>query len=199
MVKNSSQHYFITSVRISNISFHQNWPTGTETTYKIIYAPMCQNIYLYIRQRYSCCCTYHEGICRGGSSVPLILSLDTKWTWVVNFTTWLLYLWQKAPDPLNKGMGELCNWVRHFGQKINLLALLGIKQFLGQSSCSLCYPGFHVITCKKKLTMHHHISLSHIQPHSNHPKNLVKTQNFTVWPNVHTSLSFANSVENFKY
>jgi len=46
MAKNSSHHCFITSVRISNISFHQNGPTGTETTYKIILAP-CAKIYTY--------------------------------------------------------------------------------------------------------------------------------------------------------
>jgi hypothetical protein len=70
---------------------------------------------------------------------------------------------KKALDPLNKGMGEPCNWVRHFGQKINLLALPGIKQFLGQPSCSLCYPGFHVITCKNKThNAPSHQSLSHL-------------------------------------
>jgi len=87
------------------------------------------------------------------------LSLDAKWAWVVSFTTRLLYLWQKsckrAPNPLNKGMDQPCNWVGHFGQKINLLALPGIKQSRdGHPVASLlywlCYPGINVITRQNK-------------------------------------------------
>jgi len=79
MAKNSSHHCFITSVRITNISSHQKEPTRTLTTYKIILAP-CAKIYTYTPDKDKAVATHTMKTCRDASSVPLLLSLDAKWT-----------------------------------------------------------------------------------------------------------------------
>ena len=53
-------------------------------------------------------CPYHEG--RRGSKgvIPLILNLDMRWRWMVNFTPWQLYPYRKNLwHGLNRGLGEL--------------------------------------------------------------------------------------------
>lgn len=159
MAKNTSHHCFITSVRISNISFHQNESTGTETTYKIILAP-CAKIYTYTPDKDKGVAAHTMKAYVGmevwfRSFLDLMLSVRE---WSASqpdcFTygkrapdplnkgmdepcTWVGHFGQKAPDPLQKGMDEPCNWVGHFGQKINLLAQPGINQFQGRPPGSL--------------------------------------------------------------
>jgi len=33
----------------------------------------------------------------GGSKVPCIVNLGTRWWWVVSFLSWLLYHWGRSP------------------------------------------------------------------------------------------------------
>jgi len=40
---------------------------------------------------------YHEDIWGSGSVVEHILNLSTRWKWVVNFTSWPLYLQERTP------------------------------------------------------------------------------------------------------
>jgi hypothetical protein len=70
---------------------------------------------------------------RSGDAAPSILKLYIRWTWMVSFTTRLLYNWGECPISTEQEDGS-----RHFGEKINSLPPPGTEpQFLCRSAHNL--------------------------------------------------------------
>jgi len=65
----------------------------------------------------------HEGIWGSGGIVPLSLNPCTRWSWVVGFTSWLLFSQEKSPwYLLNRVLCRSQSQTRSFeGEKISLV------------------------------------------------------------------------------
>ena len=71
--------------------------------------------------------SYHIKWIKVRSIAPLILNLGMRWTWMVNFTLRLLYLWERTPVSIKQRAMWAQNQSGCFGDETNLLPLSGFE------------------------------------------------------------------------
>ena len=106
------------------------------------------NLHPVKKEVWSCPCPCHGGIWENRGTASLIVNFHASWTWVVNYTPWLLHPQKEPSYPLKRRLGGHQPWSGRFWARKSLLHLLGFKPQTIQSVASHytdCYPSstFH--------------------------------------------------------